>query len=152
MMRQAFFFGPIAVTIFPIDEPADGGAREIGCRIEVQRCYEELPGSLWYAVPIVTLREPIWRCDVQKRVPAGEGSDQRAHVHTRWTGQLAVEREFDADLTKDPLRWVERHLADFRLILRAGGADDLVEKLDYQEIGAAQPLLMAAVRSSIAGA
>ena len=149
-MRYAFFFGPISVTIFHIIEPSpDAGAKEIGCRIEVQRCYEELPGGLWYAVPVVTLREPIWRCDLQRKVPAGEGDDQRAHQHTRWTGQLAVEREFDPDLTKDPLGWVEKQLADLRPILRAGGAEDLVEKLDYDELSAALPLLMSAVKSSL---
>ena len=149
-MRHAFFFGPISVTIFNIVEPSDSAdAKEIGCRIEVQRYYEELPGGLWYAVPVVTLREPIWRCDLQRRVPAKDGEDQRAHQHTRWTGQLAVEREFDPELTKDPVGWAERQLADLRGVMRAGGAEDLVEKIDYADVAAALPLMMAAVRASM---
>jgi hypothetical protein len=149
-LRHAFFFGPISVTIFNIIEPSDSpDAKEIGCRVEIQRYYEELPGSLWYAVPVVTLREPIWRCDIQRRVPAKDGDDQRAHVHTKWTGQLAVEREFDPELTRDPLGWVEKQLGDLRGVLRAGGAEDLVEKLDYGELDAALPLLMATIRSSM---
>jgi hypothetical protein len=149
-LRCAFFFGPISVTIFNIVEPSDSpDAKEIGCRIDVQRYYEELPGSLWYAVPVVTLREPIWRCDLQRRVPSNGEDDQRAHQHTKWTGQLAVGREFDPELTRDSLGWVEKQLADPRGILRAGGAEDLVEKLDYGELKAALPLLMAAIRSSL---
>jgi hypothetical protein len=109
----------------------------------------KLGAELRSAVPVVTLREPIWRCDLQRKVPAGEGDDQRAHQHTQWTGQLAVEREFDPGLTRDPLAWVEKQLADLRPILRAGGAEDLVEKLDYDELTVALPQLMSAIKSSL---
>jgi hypothetical protein len=131
----AFGFDTIAVVasdLYLLDPDADHGAEQ-GVRIEVRLIERDLdPGALFAAAP-VTLGRPLWRADLLESVDH-PGTLDRAHHHTVFEGWEPGDREFDPDMTDDPVAWVVARLSDLASVLGPGAAsrgdvapDDLTE-------------------------
>lgn len=152
-MRYAFLFGPIALTVrHHVAHAPDGDER--GARVEIQRLEEEVPDNeskSW----VTSLTDPIWRADLFSFVPGAPGNWDRAHFHSRFDGWVPAEtdqfmgRDWDPELTADPVGWTRRQLADVRAILVQGRAPDLAANVDQAEIDAALPAIVDAVQKCL---
>jgi hypothetical protein len=129
----------------PDPGPGQEGA-ERGVRLEV-RLLERPPlaGSIYAAQPIVIDR-PVWRADFLETVEGPPGSYDRTHHHPRFRAWEPGRREYDPDLTADPLAWLEAQLRDLPGLL-AGAGIDLGESgtADASELAGAAPEVAAAV-------
>jgi hypothetical protein len=123
-MLYAFAFDAVGVAVCDLyfNDPAAGHGAEQGVRLElriVERGGD--PESIFAAAPI-SLGRPVWRADLLESVD-NPGTLDRAHHHPVFDGWEPCEREFDEDLTVDPVGWVVDQLA------RADRPDVSVEDL-----------------------
>jgi hypothetical protein len=135
----------------PDPSPGQEGA-ERGVRLEV-RLLERPPltGSIYAAQPIVVDR-PVWRADLFESVAGEPGSYDRTHHHPRFRGWEPGKRQYDPDMTGDPVGWVARQLSDLPGLL--AGADlpaDTAGAEDAKELAAAAPEIAGAVGRLLAG-
>jgi len=112
------------------------------------RCFLDQPeqeGTIYASRPIVVGR-PVWRVDLLESVE-NPGSLDRAHHHPRMTGFEPGKRKFEPELTADPIGWVAKRLENVEELLQAAGIDSgEVDKEDVEELRAASPEILAAVR------
>ena len=151
-MLYAFGFGRIGVLagdlyfVDPEPGPGQEGA-ERGVRLEVRLLERgELRGSRYSAQPIEVGR-PVWRADLLETVDGPPGSLNRAHHHPRFRDWEPGQRSFDADLTANPVQWVEDQLADLDgLLERAGIPGDAATAADAKAVRDCLPEITDAVR------
>lgn len=143
--------GVVASDLYFLDprpEPSQEGAEQ-GVRLEV-RLFERGPlrGSIYSAQPIA-IEEPIWRADLLESV-ANPGSLDRAHHHPRFQQWEPGSRQFDEQMTADPVGWVGTRLSDLDgLLAEAGVPADTVGPADADDLRAAAPEIVATVRSML---
>ena len=122
--------GVVAGDLYFVDpDPAPGqeGA-ERGVRLEVRLLDRPpLTGSMYAAQPIVIDR-PVWRADLLESVAGPPGSHDRTHHHPHFRGWEPGRRQFDQDLTDDPIGWLANRLAALPDLL--AGAD-----IEASEVG-----------------
>jgi hypothetical protein len=141
-VRYSFFIEPVALTVFPWIESADG-ERERGCRVEIQQLEIQREGS-YAATPRYVLGASIWRGDFFTLEGALPGNTDRAHHHIAFDGQEPSDRVWDEALTRDPVAWFERELDDLGALLQRCGADVVV---DGDAVRSVLPSIIQAVRS-----
>ncbi|MGQ0521196.1 MAG: hypothetical protein ACT4PX_08605 [Actinomycetota bacterium] len=149
-MLYAFGFDCIGVVVcdlyFEDPEPIPGQeGPEQGVRLEV-RLLERAPlrGGLYSAQPIV-VDQPVWRADLLESVTA-PGTLDRAHHHPAFRGWEPGGRQFDDELTADPVGWVGRRLGDLGMILAGAGLPATTAgPTDADELRAAVPEITAIV-------
>lgn len=150
-MLYAFGFkrlGVVASDLYFLDpEPGPGqeGA-ERGVRMEVRFFDQpEREGSI-YASRSIVVGRPIWRVDLLESVE-NPGSLDRAHHHPKMAGYEPGRRKFEPELTADPIGWVAKHLENVEELLASAGIEEgEVDKEDVEELRAAAPEILGAVR------
>jgi hypothetical protein len=140
--------GVVASDLYFLDPNPGKGQEgpERGVRVEVRLVNRgELRGSIYSARPI-TVDEPIWRADLLESVDK-PGSFDRTHHHPHMRGWEPDVRQFDKQMTADPVAYVGARLADLDGLLRDAGlsADD-VGPTDAAELQAAAPEIAAVVQ------
>ena len=131
----------------PNPAPGQEGA-ERGVRLEV-RFLERPPltGSVYAAQPVVIDR-PIWRADLLETVDGTPGSHDRTHHHPRFRGWEPGRRQFEPELSADPIGWLTGRLQDLGSLLAGAEIDpDEVGANDAVELANAAPEIAAAVES-----
>ena len=144
-MLHAFIVGPIAITVGHWVQR--GVDTESGARVEIRRVeHEVIPGA---AAGVAGLRllpvsHGIWRADLFR------DQDDKViyHYHPNFELGDVGEREFDDQLTADPVGFVIDRLRDLRAVLVASGAADLADAVDYGEVTRALPAIQAAIETS----
>jgi hypothetical protein len=123
---------------------------ERGVRLELR--FLEQPdheGSVYASRPIVVDR-PVWRVDLLESVDH-PGSLDRAHHHPKMRGWEPGRRQFDVELSADPLDWVAQRLADVAGLLdEAGISLDDVDPEDLDQLREAAPEVVERVRRLLA--
>jgi hypothetical protein len=148
LMKYAFFFGAVAVTVRHWYEPSDEGD-ERGSRVEVQHLTEIPPvsGSL-FAARTAVLGAPIFRADLFTHIAGEPGNHSRAHYHSYFIrGNEPCDRQWDSELQQDPTAWIEKKLSDLRSTLAISGATAIMDQVDYGEVRKAMPAIIAAVEA-----
>jgi hypothetical protein len=145
--------GVVAGDLYFIDpDPAPGQeGPEHGVRLEV-RLLERPPltGSVYAAQPIVIGR-PVWRADLLETVDGPPGSHDRTHHHPRFRGWEPGRRQYDGELTADPMRWLEAQLKNLSDLL--AGAElpaDVAGPSDASQMAAAAPQIVRVVTDLLA--
>jgi hypothetical protein len=134
----------------PDPSPGQEGA-ERGVRLEV-RFLERPPltGSIYAAQPIVIDR-PIWRADLLETVEGAPGSHDRTHHHPRGRGWEPGKRQFETELSADPIRWLADRLRDLPSLLAGAEIDpDEAGANDAVDLARAAPEIAATVGSLLA--
>ena len=134
----------------PNPEAGQEGA-ERGVRLEV-RFLERPPltGSVYAAQPIVIDR-PIWRADLLETVDGKPGSHDRTHHHPRFRGWEPGKRQFEPELSSDPIAWLTGRLQDLPSLLEGAEIDpDETGANDAADLAKAAPEIAAAVESLLA--
>ena len=137
---------------FQDPNPAAGqeGA-ERGVRLEV-RFLERPPltGSVYAAQPIV-IDKPIWRADLLETVDGKPGSHDRTHHHPSFRGWEPGKRQFEPELSADPIAWLTGRLQDLPSLLAGAEIDpDEAGANDAVDLAGAAPEIAAAVESLLA--
>jgi hypothetical protein len=145
--------GVVAGVLFFIDpDPAPGQeGPEHGVRLEV-RLLERPPltGSVYAAQPVVIDR-PIWRADLLETVDGPPGSWDRTHHHPSFRGWEPGRRQYDPELSADPIAWVAARLSDLPgLLAGASLADDTVGPTDVAELASTAGSISATVSDLLA--
>lgn len=155
-MLHVFGFGKIGVAVgdlyFVDPKPGVGqeGA-ERGVRLEV-RLLAGAPseGSIYASRPIV-VDQPIWRADLLESVAGGPGTWDRTHHHPAMRGWEPGSRQFDDDMSKDPLAFVAQRLSDpDGLLYGAGLEPGEITDQDRAELRTAVPEIVETVRTVLA--
>ncbi|MFI6056229.1 hypothetical protein ACIBCO_39970 [Streptomyces violascens] len=122
-MLYAFGFERVDVVVsdlyFVDPSPLPGQETpEHGVRVEL-RVFErgEPTGSIYAARPI-SIARPLWRVDLLQDANAAPNTLDRAHHHPHFTGWAPGPRVFVEELTRDPLAWLSRQLADVSGLLK----------------------------------
>jgi hypothetical protein len=134
----------------PDPAPGQEGA-ERGVRLEVRFLDRPpLTGSIYAAQPIVIDR-PIWRADLLESVAGKPGSHDRTHHHPRFRGWEPGKRQFENELSADPIGWLTERLGDLNSLLAGAeiGADE-VGPNDAVDLANAAPDIASAVASLLA--
>jgi hypothetical protein len=156
-MLYAFGFSRIGVLasdlyfVDPQPGPGQEGA-ERGVRLEVRLLERgELRGSRYSAQPI-EVGQPVWRADLLETVDGPPGSLNRAHHHPQFRGWEPGQRNFDPDMTADPVQWVGDQLADLDgLLERAGVPGGEATAADAKAVRGCLPEITGAVRRLLQG-
>jgi len=152
-MLHVFGFGKIGVAVgdlyFADPQPGVGQeGSERGVRLEV-RLLAAAPaeGSVYADRPIVVDR-PIWRADLLESVAGGPGTWDRTHHHPAMRGWEPGSRQFDDDMSADPLAFVAQRLSDPDGLMDGAGLDpgEITEQ-DRAELRTAIPEIVDTVRS-----
>jgi hypothetical protein len=110
LFTLAFETVAVAVCQLYFNDPSAGHGAEQGVRLElrlVERATD--PESIFAAAPII-LGRPVWRADLLESVDH-PGTLDRAHHHPVFEDWEPCEREFDEQLSADPVGWVIDRLA-----------------------------------------
>jgi hypothetical protein len=131
----------------PTPAPGQEGA-ERGVRLEVRLLDRPpLTGSIYAAQPIVIDR-PIWRADLFETVAGTPGSHDRTHHHPRFRGWEPGTRQYDPELTEDPIGWLTDQLGNLAALLaRAEMESTEVGPEDAHELAATAPEIADVVAS-----
>lgn len=149
-MLYAFGFnhlGVVASDLYFLDPnpgPGQDGA-ERGVRMEI-RLFEqpEREGSI-YASRAIEVGRPLWRVDLLESVD-NPGSLDRAHHHPRMSGWEPRSRQFDPQLTADPIGWVFERLEKVGELLQEADVDEAeIDAGDIEELRAARAEIIEAV-------
>jgi len=140
--------GVVASDLFFVDPdptPGQEGA-EHGVRLEVRVLHRPpLTGSVYAAQPIVIDR-PIWRADLLETVEGDPGSNDRTHHHPRFRGWEPGKRNYDKQMTSDPIGWLTDRLRDLPGLMAGAGMDpELAGPADARDLAAAAPQIAGAV-------
>ncbi len=154
-MLQLFGFDQIGVVIGdlyfldPVQKTGQEGA-EHGVRLEVRMLESgELKGSIYSARPI-SIGAPVWRVDLLETVDGPPGSLNRAHHHPRMRDWEPHGREFDAELSADPVGWLGKQLSDLEGLLDRAGIDvDAALAADADSLREAVPDVQRAVTTML---
>ena len=146
-MLYVFGFDTVAVVacdLYFYNPEAQQGAEQ-GVRVELRLVERGETGTVFAAAPI-TLGRPIWRADLLESVHR-PGTLDRAHQHRSFDGWEPNDREFDDDLSADPVGWLGGRIADLdRLITETGTDRTLISPADADAARAVLPAIESAVR------
>lgn len=141
-MLAVFGFDRIGVVLgdlyFVTPQPAPGqeGA-ERGVRVEVRFMEaQQGDGSIYASRPIL-IGEPIWRLDLLESVSGQPGSFDRTHHHPAMRGWEPGQRQFERELSADPLGFLGGRLRDLPgLLAQAGLPGDAASDDDVRQVRA----------------
>jgi hypothetical protein len=152
---QVFGFKSVGVAIsdiFFVDpEPSPGqeGA-EHGVRLEVRLLESgSAKGSIYASRPIA-LGRPVWRADLLETVDGEPGTFDRTHHHPQVQGWEPGPRQFDPEMTADPIDWLGRRLGDLDALMKDAGLPG-VDPADVTALRAAVPEIQSAVERLLQG-
>jgi hypothetical protein len=133
----------------PNPGPGQEGA-ERGVRLEVRFLDQpDRAGSVYAARPIVVDR-PVWRADLLESVEH-PGTLDRAHHHPSMRGWEPGRRQFESELSADPVDWVAERLSDLGTLVDSAGIDrDEVDAEDFDQLREAVPEILEAIRRLLA--
>lgn len=118
----------------PNPKPGQEGA-ECGVRLEVRFIEpREVEGSVYASRPIL-IGEPLWRLDLLESVEGKPGSFDRTHHHPHMRRWEPGRRQFERELSSDPMGFLAGELRDLpRLLARAGAAPDAASDEDVRQL------------------
>jgi hypothetical protein len=134
-MLHVFAFGRVGVAVGdlyfvdPRPGPGQQGA-ERGVRVEVRLMESPARDGSIYASRPILVGPPLWRADLLESVAGPPGSYDRTHHHPRMRDWEPDTRQFDAEMSADPLRFVGQRLADLDGMLTDAGMDPTVVEPD----------------------
>jgi hypothetical protein len=135
-MQEVFVFNEIAVIVRHWYEiGADG--REHGTRVEIRRLTPVARRGTESASQVITIDEPIWRADLFDLIGDEPGNFARAHYHHRFDGPEPTDRDWDAQLSADPVAWCRDQLSNLEELAPAAGATLTDLALEAHELRAA---------------
>src|SRR3954453_19978800 len=108
-MQQIFAFNELAVVVrhwFEVG-PED---EEHGARVELRRLVRHPHRGSESAPQVLELDGIVWRADLFDGLNDPPGSWSRAHHHTGFDGIEPQGRDWDDELTADPIGWTRRRL------------------------------------------
>jgi hypothetical protein len=144
-MLYTVAFDTVAVAVCELyfNDPSAGHGAEQGVRLELRRIERVTdPESIFAAVPII-LGRPLWRVDLLESVDH-PGTLDRAHHHPVFEDWEPCEREFDEQMSADPVSWVVDRLAGL------DRAD--IPAADHRQIRNSLPEIRAAIERLLAEA
>lgn len=149
LQRRCFFFAGLGLTMQHWQENA-GNGEETGVRVEIQRLTQEA-GPMEFAAWELRLHDPIWRADLFALSTDLPGSFSRAHYHPGFSGREPRERQWDVELSRDPVAWLAAQLGRIDELLAEAGRPELAGTADSGRIAAAAPEITRAAREMLAG-
>lgn len=156
LMLIVFGLNRLAVAIadlyFQHPSPPDGQeGPEHGVRLELRRIEAgQLRGSIYSARPI-SINEPVWRADLLESVAGKQGSFDRTHHHPHFSGWDESHREFEEQMSADPIGWLRATLSDLpSLLTRAGVDPSLASPDDVTGLAFALPQIVGSVEYLLA--
>jgi hypothetical protein len=148
-MHRMFVFDNVAVVVGPWWEPGDPPER--GCRVEVRMRADEPHRGSPSAAQRIVVDEPVFRADLFDQDTGPPGNLRAAHFHSGFDGVEPRDREWPAELRRDPVAWLAHELGDLGTILARSGVEtgdpDSVER-DAAALRAEVGAIVAAVEST----
>ena len=148
VQRRCFFFAGLGLTLQHWQESA-GNGEETGVRVELQRLTEDA-GPMAFAARELRLHDPLWRADLFALSTDPAGTFSRAHYHPSFVRREPSERQWDPELTRDPVRWLAGQLGRVDELRAAAGRPELAGTADTGRIATAAPAIVTAVREMLA--
>jgi hypothetical protein len=150
-MLYAFGFkrlGIVAADLYFLD-PSPGPGQEgpeRGVRLELRFLEQpEREGSI-YASRAIEVGRPVWRVDLLESVD-NPGSLDRAHHHPKMSGWEPGSRQFEPELSADPIAWVAKRLENVEELLHASGVEDTeIDAQDVEQLRASSGEILEAIR------
>ena len=127
-MLYTFGFDRIGVLLSDVyvedpDPDRGGEGAEHGVRLEVRVLDRGEPQGSQYSALTISVGQPIWRVDLLESVKGTPGSFDRTHHHPAFTGWEPGRRQFDRDLSRDPMQYLAVRLSDLPGVLADAGVD-----------------------------
>ena len=135
-MQEVFVFNEIAVIIRHWYEIGANG-REHGARVELRLLTPSPRRGDESASQLITIDQPIWRADLFDLLGDEPGNFERAHYHHRFDGVEPTDRDWDAELSTDPISWCRDQLSNLEKVIPAAGATLANLALEAEESRAA---------------
>ena len=146
MVKYAWFFGRVGVIVEYFEQIGPGQI-EGGARVEVRRVEKDLlPGAPAgvSGFRVLPVSEGIWRADLFHFLTRPD-NQQIYHYHPNFVDGDVGERELDPELTADHIGWAVRQIEDLPRLLRGGGAGELVDDVDLDDLREVLPAVRAAI-------
>jgi hypothetical protein len=143
-MQEVFVFNEVAVIIRHWYEIGEGG-REHGARVEIRKLTPSPRRGTESASQLIAIDEPIWRADLFDLLGDEPGTFGRAHYHHRFDGPEPTARDWDAELSADPLSWCRKRLSNLEELIPAAGSSLRDLALEAQELRGACDRMIASV-------
>jgi hypothetical protein len=135
-MQEVFVFNEIAVIVRHWYEIGANG-REHGTRVEIRLLTPSPRRGSESAPQLITIDEPIWRADLFDLLGDEPGTFGRAHYHHRFDGLEPTARDWDAELSEDPISWCRNQLSNLEQVIPAAGVSLTDLALEADELRAA---------------
>ena len=135
-MQEVFVFNEIAVIIRHWYEIGANG-REHGARVEIRLLTPSPRRGSESASQLITIDAPIWRADLFDLLGDEPGNFGRAHYHHTFDGVEPTDRDWDAELSTDPISWCRDQLSHLEKVIPATGATLTDLALEAEESRAA---------------
>lgn len=135
-MQEVFVFNEIAVIIRHWYEIGANG-REHGARVEIRLLTPSPRRGDESASQLIAIDQPIWRADLFDLLGDEPGTFGRAHYHHTFDGVEPTARDWDPELSADPISWCREQLSNLEKVIAASGATLIDPALEAVELRAA---------------
>jgi len=143
-VQEVFVFNEIAVIVRHWYEIGENG-REHGARVEIRRRTPSPRRGSESASQLITIDEPIWRADLFDLIGDEPGTFGRAHYHHTFEGPEPTARDWDEQLSADPIAWCRGQLSNLEALTAAAGVTLRDLAIESQELRDACDRMMVSV-------